>query len=78
MTPTPSELGAITPAEPTPTLEQLHARVRHLQRHQARAIEQLPRDRGIAAAMRRARILETLAALELSIAELQAHPEFRA
>ena len=77
MTPTPSELAALDPA-PVPTLDQLHARVRHLQRHQARNIEAFGRELGIAAAIRRARILEGLAALELAVAELHSHPEFRA
>lgn len=60
-----------------PDVHQLRARVRHITRHQARNIEALEREAGVAAAMRRARILEGLAALELAIAELQAHPEWR-
>ena len=75
-----TDFGAMTtPADfgPEPNVEQLRARVRHITRHQARNLEVLERERGIAAAMRRARILEGLAALELAIAELQAHPEWR-
>jgi hypothetical protein len=77
LTPTPSELAALDQAEPRPTLEQLRARVLHLKRHQARNVEALERETGVAACIRRARILEGLAALELAVAELQAHPEWR-
>jgi hypothetical protein len=63
---------------PLANVEQLRARVRHITRHQARNLEALANERGLAAAMRRARILEGLAALELAVAEYQAHPEFRA
>jgi hypothetical protein len=68
----PAELGL-----PAPSLNQLRACVRHIRNHLNRDLETLDRESGVAAAIRRARIFEGHAALELAIAEMQAHPDWR-
>lgn len=63
-----------------PTIGQLRARVRHLRNHLNRTLDAIAdgQDQSRAArAIRRAQMLETQAALELAIAELQGHPDWR-
>lgn len=62
-----------------PTLGQLRQRVRHLRNHLNRELDALEckRETRGQMAIRRSKVLETQAALELAVAELQAHPEFQ-